>query len=180
MERAFLVTKESQYYKDIQKYIDIVNEQKQHVSKFTKIMDIEAKEYAISGNGCCNCPFDEDNKSEINFYIVPTDNDKIKFKNQLLKEEISGLRRFNKRGKVSKEFQQYCVDNKVIINMFQPDLRDYLKSIDWVGYKRQMVKCDQGYYLKVESELLKENDNPKGFIPIKISEFYEALEKANN
>ena len=98
----------------------------------------------------------------------------------LLKPMLNGLSQFRRNGKISRDFQQYCVDNKVIINIFQPDLRDYLKSIDWAGYKRQMIECDEGYYLKVTSELLKEYDNPKGFIPIPMSEFYKKLEEKNN
>lgn len=180
MERAFLVTKESQYYKDIQEYIDMIQNQKQQVVDFTKDKGIEANEYSVSGDGGCNCSFGEFDKKEITFYIVPTENDIEKFQKQLLKPLSNGLRQFRKSSKIAKEFQQYCVDNKVIINILQPDLRDYLKSMGWVGYRRQMVECNQGYYLKVESELLKESDNPKGFIPIKTSEFYEALENANN
>lgn len=180
MERAFLVTKDSNYYKDVQKYVGMVQKQKQQVADFEKSVDIEANEYAVTGDGGCNCPFDEFDKSEIRFYIVPTKKDKTKFQKQLLKPMLNGLSQFRRNGKISREFQQYCVDNKVIINILQPDLIDYLKSIDWAGYTRQMIECDEGYYLKVTSELLKEYDNPKGFIPIPMSEFYKKLEEKNN
>ena len=123
----------------------------------------------------CNCSFDDFDKVGIRLYIVPTEADILKFGSNLFKPNSDGSTSFRKGCKVLKAFQQYCVDNEVIINIYQPDLRDYLKSIDWAGYRRELTVCEDGYYLKVQSELLKEDDNPEGFIPMKLSDYYAAI-----
>lgn len=180
MDRAFLATKDSKYYKDLELYFKRVKEQRELVKKFLKDNNIESERYYIRGNGCCNCSFDEYEKDNIRFGIVPTKNDLKNYEKQITKAELKhGLRMFRANSKLSRSFQQYCIDNKVIINILSLDLRDYLKSMDWSGYSFQRVPCEQGYYLKVSNELLREDDVPKGFIPIKLSEFYKKLEEYN-
>lgn len=177
MERAFIVTKESQYYIDAEDYLAKVKQQGEFVRKFLKEKGIESTQFYLSGNGFVNVPFGNYEKDNITLSIIPTENDTIKYDKQLTKPDEYELRRFKKVTKILKEFAQYCVDNKVVINLHEPDLRDYLKSMDWCSYSRQLIPHEQGYCLKIASDLLKENDNPKGFIEIKLSEFYKALEE---
>lgn len=177
MERAFLITKESDYYKDFQDYMDKVKCQKEFVKKFFKENNISAEKYYVGGNGCCNCPFDENEKNEIRLSIIPTNEDLEKYEKQLNKKDKYGFRDFRGNSKISKLFADYCVENEVLINITRLDLRDYLKSMDWVGYEFQRVPCPDGFYVRVSSQLLKKDDNPKGFVPIKLSEFYKELEE---
>lgn len=177
MERAFLVTKESKYYKDLEEYLNMVNEQKKFINKFFKNNNINAKKYNVGGNGSCNSPFSEDSKKDIFLRIVPTEEDLNLYEKQLTKADQYNLRRFKSNSKIGKLFAQECIDNKVIINILSLDLRDYFK-IDWIyGYSFQRVPCQEGYYLNISSEGLKEDDNPVGFTPIKLSEFYKKLEE---
>lgn len=177
MQRAFLVTKESKYYKDLEEYLNMVNEQKKFINKFFKNNNINAKEYNVGGNGSCNSPFSEDSKKDIFLRIVPTEEDLNLYEKQLTKADQYNLRRFKSNSKIGKLFAQECIDNKVIINILSLDLRDYFK-IDWIyGYSFQRVPCQEGYYLNISSEGLKEDDNPVGFTPIKLSEFYKKLEE---
>lgn len=177
MQRAFLVTKESKYYKDLEEYLNMVNEQKKFINKFFKNNNINAKKYNVGGNGSCNSPFSEDSKKDIFLRIVPTEEDLNLYEKQLTKADQYNLRRFKSNSKIGKLFAQECIDNKVIINILSLDLRDYFK-IDWIyGYSFQRVPCQEGYYLNISSEGLKEDDNPVGFTPIKLSEFYKKLEE---
>lgn len=178
MERAFYITKESKYYKDLNRYIEMVELQKSFVRQFLKENNIEAIKYHVGGDGMCNYPFDEFSKDNIRLYIIPTENDLKTIGKQLCRVvDDNGLRQFRANSKISKKFAQYCVDNEVIINILGLDLRDYLKSINWMGYSQRKFPWKDGYYLKVTSDLLKEDDNPEGFIPIKLSEFHKALEE---
>ena len=72
MVRAFLVTKKSEYYKDLQKYIERVNLQKKQIREFNEVNGIESEMCGISGDGMCNCSFDDFDKGGIRLYIVPT------------------------------------------------------------------------------------------------------------
>ena len=177
MERAFYITKESKYCKDLNRYIKMVESQKSHVRQFLKENNIEAVQYVVSGDGMCNCAFNEWGKDGIRLRIVPIGKDLETIGKQLTKPDKYGLYKFRSNSKISKKFAQYCVDNEVVINILGLDLRDYLKSINWMGYSQQKFPWKDGYYLKVTSELLKEDDVPEGFIPIKLSEFHTALEE---
>lgn len=177
MERAFLATKESQYYKDLENYFKMLKEQNKFINKFFKENNISAEQYRVRGNGWCNVYFEEYDKKDINLYIVPTENDLKLYAKQLTKPNENGLCKFRNNSKIGKLFAQECVDNKVIINILSLDLRDYLKSLDWGRYSFQRVPSEVGYYLKVSSDFLKEDDIPEGFIPIKLSEFYKIKEE---
>lgn len=178
MERAFYITKESKYYKDLNRYIEMTKNQKSQVFKFLEENNIQAEKYYVRGDGMCNCPFGEFDKDDIRLYIIPTENDLQTIGKQLCRVvNDNGLCQFRANSKISKKFAQYCVDNEVIINILELDLRDYLKSINWMGYSQRKFPWKDGYYLKVTSDLLKEDDNPEGFVPIKLSEFYKALEE---
>lgn len=176
MERAFIVTKSSDYYKALEKYFKIDEDRRIFVKKFFKDKNIEADKYYFGGNGICGCPFNERNKKEIHLAIIPTKNDEVKFDKTLGKSTDEGLRFFRRNCKLSKEFQEECVKNEIIINNSRPDLRDYFESLGWHALNYCHIPCKEGYYLRIKSEYLKEDDNPKGITPIKLSEFYKYQE----
>lgn len=72
--------------------------------------------------------------------------------------------------------KEECVKNEIIINNSRPDLRDYFESLGWHALNYCHIPCKEGYYLRIKSEYLKEDDNPKGITPIKLSEFYKYQE----
>lgn len=174
MEKAFKVTKNSKYYKDFTKYMELVESQRKFVKGFFETNNIKAKNYYIGGNGFFNVPFE--NESNINLYIIPTENDNENYGKQLTKPDDRGLCRFKKTSKIRKLFARGCVENKIVINIADIDLRDYF-SMDWQGYSQTRIPCEEGYLLKVKSNGLKDGDIPQGFEEIKLSEFHLALEE---
>lgn len=177
MERAFIVSKEIGFGKDLKDYHKKAQHRYDKVRSFLKLHNIEATGIYLRGDGFCNCAFNEDNKNEIELAIVPTEEDENLLKGILGKEYEEGLRFLRRNSKIMREFQQYCVDEKIIINLNKPDLWDYFKSFRFEKYSRAIFRLDDVYYLKVSSELLKEDDIPKGMTPIKLSEYYTKLEE---
>lgn len=177
MERTFIVSKESEYYQELNKCIEYGREQNKVVKEFFDKNNIEATEYCIRGDGMCNRAFEDFNKQNINLYIVPKEDDLVNLKSALSKPLENGLRKFNKSNKLLKEFQQMCIDNKIVINIVKPDVRDYFESLDYKGYQQTRFFKDDILYLSINSECLKEDDTPEGFDEIKLSEFYKAYEE---
>lgn len=175
MKRAFYVTKESLYYKDYKEYMDNVRTQRLFVDKFLEENKIESKKYVVYGDGLCNCSFTEEDKPNIRLDIIPTNNDKCKFFQHLNKPDSRGLCAFRKNSDILKKFSQYCIDNNIIINTIEPDLRDYLETLYLGGYTRHIFPCNDGIYLIVTSDSIQKNDNPKGFISLSLSEFIQNL-----
>lgn len=176
MEKAFKIESNAKYYIDLEEYIANADQQRTLIAEFLENKGIEATKYRVGANGSVNKPFEEYLKDEIVLDILPTEKDKENFAKMLRKENDYGLCGFKKKSKLNKEFQDYCIETKMIINLYQPDLRDYLKSLDWYKYSRSIVKHEETWYLKVQSDLLKDDDIPEGFTEIKISEFYKVVE----
>jgi hypothetical protein len=176
MEKAFKIESNAKYYIDLEKYISNADQQRNLVDEFLKSKGIEANKYRVGANGLVNKPFEEYLKGEIVLDILPTEKDKENFGKMLKKANEYELCGFKKKSKINKEFQDYCVETKMIINLYQPDLRDYLKSMDWHRYSRSLIKHGGIWYLKVQSDLLKDDDIPEGFTEIKLSDFYKVVE----
>lgn len=177
MEKAYIVTKESDYYKDLEKYVKEVQQQKKLVFKFLRDNGIKAKKYYLHGDGYCNKPFSEDDKKEIQLMIYPTEEDKIILKKQLSKVNNYGLCNLKRNAKISKQFAQYCIDNKIIINLYEPKVHDYFKD-DIFNYTVSRFKNNDNLYVKINNNQTNENiEASKGFIEIKLSEFYKKLEE---
>ena len=174
MERSFIVSEESKYLKSYSNYIEMTNQQKKFVFDFLKEKEIEAKSYILRGDGFMNCSFDEYNQSDIKLSIDPTENDLIKFKKMLTKPSGSyNLCTFKKNSAIGKELAQRCVDEKVIINLNQPRIGDYFKSLEHgiCAYSYQILPYNDKFYAKITSEYLKSDDTPEGFTEIELSEF---------
>ncbi|MGL5328357.1 MAG: hypothetical protein ACRDD7_03740 [Peptostreptococcaceae bacterium] len=176
MERAFRVLKDSTYYNRFMKYIENMDNQKKIVKEFLDKHDIETREYYLGGNGAVNQPFIEIWKSDIDLYIVPTEKDKLRFDKVLCKPLEHGLRKFKKSNKLLKEFQQYCIDNQVVINAHEDAPRDYFESIGLSGYSYSRVKIEDEIYLKISSHRLSKDEIPEGFEELKLSEYYKIIE----
>ena len=178
MERSFIVSKESTYREDFDKYVGMVEQQKKFINSFFNEKGITANEYKIHGNGSCNSPFKEYEKSDIRLSIVPTEEDLITYGKNLNKPNDYDLCYFKKNSKISKEFAQRCVDEQIVINIYRPRVSDYFKSLGgFRGCSRQQFEYEGKLYLKVESDSLDKDDTPKGFEEIKLSEYHLAEEE---
>ena len=176
MERAFIIGKESKYYRMLNIYEQYMDERNKVVNDFFNKKGIESIEYHMGGNGRCNAPFYHWEKEEIYLYIIPTDNDLTNFKTSFNKPLQNGLRKLRKNSELLKEFQQICIDKHIIINPTEPDLRDYFQSLRHKGYYQTRFIKDNNLYLLVKSDYLDGKEIPKNFIEIKLSEFYRAKE----
>jgi len=177
MERSFIVTKESEYLQDLYETMRFSNQQNKFVKEFFIENGIEANIYLMGGNGCMNCPFEEYNKKEIRINIKPTENDLIKFSKMLCKPDENDLQAFRKTSKIAKEFSQRCVDEKIVINLYEPRISDYFDSLGCYGCSYSQFPSGEDLYIKVSSEHLGDTDIVEGFTEIKISDFYIAKEK---
>ena len=176
MERTFIIEKESKYYRMLNIYEQYMDERNKVVNDFFNKKGIESTEYHMGGNGRCNAPFYHWEKEEIYLYIIPTDNDLIKFKTSFNKPLENGLRKLRKNSELLKEFQQICIDKHIIINPTEPNLRDYFQSLGYKSYHQTRFIKDNDLYLLVKSNYLDGKEIPKNFIEIKLSEFYRAKE----
>ena len=176
MERAFIIEKESKYYRRLNICEQYMDKQNKVVSDFFNKKGIESTEYYMEGNGRCNTPFYHWEKEEICLYIIPTVNDLTNFKTSFNKPLQNGLRKLRKNSKLLKEFQQICIDEQIIINIIEPNLRDYFQSLGYKGYHQTRFIKNNNLYLLVESDYLDKKEIPKNFIEIKLSEFYKIKE----
>jgi hypothetical protein len=178
MEKSFIATSESKLTKDLNAYYEMAQSQREFINKFFSEHGIEANKYLVSGSGGVCCTFDDWNKSEITLSIDPTDSDIQKFGSTLSKpSQQTGLCKFRKTSKIGKIFAQRCVDEKIIINLWGPRIGDYFRSINMMGASWERLKKDDSYYIKIDSNYLKEGDIPEGFIEIKLSEYHRIREE---
>ena len=178
MERCFIVSKESKYYKDIIIHSEVEKTQHEFVKKFFIEKGIEGSTYVVRGNGCVNSPFKDYEKLEITFSIEPTEGNLTKFGKILCKPDRNDLCGFRKNSSIAKEFAQKCIDEQIPINLFAPRVNDYFESLGngLYGCNSQRFAHNDIVYLKVDGEYLTAEDTPVGFTEIKVSEFYKALE----
>lgn len=177
MERAFIVSEESKYSKAIDEYYEMGEEQRKFVNEFFKEKGIEAYRYRVGGDGSVNAPFDEYDKDAIKLYIEPTENDLNTFGKMLCKPDMHGICAFKKSSSIAKEFAQRCVDEQIIVNIYQPRPGEYFKSVRFYGCSYSQFFRNDKLYLKIQSDFLKQGDTPEGFTEIKLSEFYKELEE---
>ncbi|WP_244832976.1 hypothetical protein [Clostridium sp. BJN0001] len=178
MEKAFKLGKDSQLYKDYQKYIERVEFQKKCVCDFFKNHEIKTTKYYVTGDGFCNKAFNEYEKKDIRIGIIPNECDKKTFKKELLRPSDCGLCMFRANGKLSRSFQNYAIEKQFVINILEPYANDYFKSLGFGGYSlAKLIDENNVMYIKISSEHLGDKDVPKGLEEIKISEFYAIKER---
>lgn len=157
MRKFFILTDECEYKKDYLNYMEnakIVNEL---VKEFFRDKGVETKEYYIDSN---------------QLYIIPTEKDEDKFDKYLNKPIEQGLRAFKKNSKMNKDFMQFFKDRNVEI-LKNPILIMYLSFTGKVR-TTTFLKGDT-MYAEIEAEKAF-NSDVKGFIEIKASEYYLAVE----
>lgn len=162
MEKYYIVTDESPLYKE---YFDYKAQQKKFNEKwkrFTEQVGITAKEYCQSAK---------------RLLIVPSEEDFQKFAGQLKVDDLGrGLREFKKNSSTYKAWKKFCEDEN-LMTPHAPWLFDYFNVYGEVRHR--LFDIDGILYCYFESKEFNFND-PEGFIEIKASEFYKAIEDYNS
>lgn len=184
MEKFYIVTNEK-FLKEIDDYRKHGEERRTLVNIFFENKGIAGKEYHISGNGFVNCPFKEYEKHNIRLYITDCNENNQKFGKELLKptklfyDSDVLMRKFRANSKTLKEFQDLCIKKNIVINNHPIREGDYFKELLLGGYSVSRFEYENKLYLNISTTKYETitPDDDTGFIEIKGSEFYKALEE---
>lgn len=184
MEKFYVITNEK-VLKEINDYRKHREERKIVANIFFENKGIIGKEYYIDGDGSTNCPFKEYDKHNIRLYITDCNENNQKFGKELLKptklfcDSDVLMRRFRTNSKTLKEFQDLCIEKNIIINNCPIRIGDYFKELHLGEYSFLIFEHKNKLYLNVSTtkyEAITPDDNT-GFVEIKGSDFYKALEE---
>ncbi len=179
MEKSFIVTNKK-FLKEIEDFWEGEKKRNEFIKKFFTEKGIAETGYYICGNGRINAPFKDYEKGDIRLYINDCEENERKFGKQLLKprrfDDGSSMRCFRKNSAILKEFQELCIDCKIIINNRKHREGDYFKELTYGGYSVEGFESEGKYYLKMSA--LHDGITPMydGFEEIKLSDFYLVLE----
>lgn len=184
MEKFYIVTNEK-FLKKIGDYREHEEERRIVTNNFFENKGIVGEEYYISGNGFVNRPFKEHEKNGIRLYISDCDENNQKFGKELLKptklfcDSDVLMRKFRANSKTLKEFQDLCIEKNIVINNRPIREGDYFKELHLGGYSVSRFEYENKLYLNISTTKYETitPDNSAGFIEIKGSEFYKALEE---
>lgn len=184
MEKFYIVTNEK-FLKEIDNYREHEEKRRIVANNFFENKGIVGKEYYINGDGFVNRPFKEYEKNNIRLYISDCNENDQKFGKELLKptklfsDSDVLMRQFRANSKTLKEFQNLCIEKNIVINNHSIREGDYFKELHLGGYLVSRFKYENKLYLKISTikhETITPDDDT-GFIEIKGSEFYKALEE---
>lgn len=179
MEKFYIVKNET-FLKEIEDFKENENKRNSFIKEFFEENGIIGTGYYIRGNGFVNCPFDEKNKENIELYVDDCEENVSKFGKQLLKAVNFGdcyLRKFRKGCVILKDFQNKCIEKQIVINNHFHDEGYWFNELHFGGYSVARFSLDGVYYLKISTSRYKTiTPTYGGFIEIKGSKFYEALE----
>lgn len=147
--------------------------------KFSDENGIDGNLYYFDGNGSVNQPFDEYRKSSISLSVSDTENNLEKFGKDFKKSKrFDDLSDFKKISKLLKKFQDECIANKVVINLYDIRFVDYFKELHLGGCSTSRFVYEGKYYLKISTSRY-DTITPEcdGFVEIKGSEFHTKLEE---
>lgn len=158
MEIYFKVKKDNPIYKKYFEWWNNLDVIKKKWEQFRKLVGIESTQFVP--------------KKEL--YIVPTENDLIKFGRFFYKQDYGkGLRKFKKTSSVQKDWERFCKNNLELID--KPTL---FYDFPVMGKTRtRLFHYKDEVYASIENEFIDENYIvPKGYEEIKASEFYKIIE----
>ncbi len=156
MERFFEVTPASALHKEWIEYKENDRRVREQFKKFAGEQGISADEYYVADDSV---------------FIVPTEADKEKFGNALLRPLENGLCQFRKASKVSKAWVQGLKDADLKV-IRKPMLMLYLKARQG-RFRSRLFDQDGSVYCSMDPC---GDDTPEGFQEMKGSEFYKLLE----
>lgn len=185
MEKFYIVSNE-QFLKEISDYRIHAKERQKLIKTFFKEKGIVGEEYHISGTGQINVPFTDTNKSNIRLYVEDCNSNNEKFGKELLKpvklfcDSDVKMRKFRANSKTLKEFQNLCIDAKIVINNHPIRVGDYFKELHFGGYSITRFEHNGKYFLRIATDRTDITITPEydGFDEIKGSEFFKALEES--
>lgn len=180
MEKFYII-KNKQFLKEVKDYKKNGKVRDNLIQKFFKKHGITGSKYFIGGNGFVNEPFTEDEKENICLYVEDTKENLKKFEKQLKKpvtfKDGQSLYPFRKNSAILKEFQQECINKKIIINLHSHREGDYFKEVLYTNQSVTRFEYENQYYLRISADVNDITPIQDGFIEIKGSEFYNALER---
>lgn len=182
MEKFYIVTN-ADFLNEIKDYNVHDEERRKLINEFFDEKGIAGHAYHIGGNGFCNRPFEDFEKHNIRLYVEDCEENNVKFGKELLKpanifcDSDVIMRSFRANSKTLKEFQELCIERKIIINNHPVREGDYFKELRYGGYSVTRFEHDGKCYLNVKTK--KDGITPEsdGFTEIKGSEYYKALEE---
>ena len=158
MEIYFKVKKDNPIYKKYFEWWNNLDVIKKKWEQFRKLVGIESTQFVP--------------KKEL--YIVPTENDLIKFGRFFYKQDYGkGLRKFKATSTIQKDWERFCKNNLELID--KPTL---FYDFPVMGKTRtRLFHYKDEVYASIENEFIDENYIvPKGYEEIKASEFYKIIE----
>lgn len=185
MEKFYIVTNEK-FLNEIKDYNIRVEERQKLINEFFDKKGIEKESYHICGEGIVNKPFEDYEKHNIRLYIEDCEENNEKFGKELLKpvklfcDSDKKMRVFRANSKTLKEFQNLCIERKIIVNNHSVRENDYFEGLHLDRCSMTRLHHEGKCYLHI---LTQKNDfAPKydGFTEIKGSEFYKAFEELKN
>lgn len=181
MIEKFYIVKNEKLLKELNDFFNNKKKRNAFVKDFFNKNNISGTGYYICGSGLVNCPFNEKEMNEIVLYIDDCVENNELFGNQLLKRKSFGdsyLRAFRKRSFVLKDFQQKCVEEKIVINSHFPFIGGYFKEFHCGGCSRNVFEYNGDLYLRITTSKF-DSITPieNGFNEIKGSQYYDAYEK---
>lgn len=181
MEKFYIVTNKG-FLGEIDKYIENTKNQAELIRKFFETHGIAGKEYHVGGNGLVNSPFSENEKNQIRLYILMCEDNDAKFGKELLKpvklfsDSDVKMRSFRANSKTLKEFQDLCVEHKIVINAHSVRIGDYFKELHYGGYWSSYFEYNGKLYLRVNKDVDSITPETDGFTEIKGSRYFKAKE----
>lgn len=176
MEKAFKLPVGTKLHAEYKGFFNNQREQMKLIKKFFLWNGIETTQYCLAGDGRRNVPFDKEDQSKITLGIAPIGGDLEKFGKELKKANAFGVCNFRKNSILLTGFQEFCVEEKMVVNLMEPDLSDHFDSIVVPSYVRHLIPIGEDYLLRVECDQLRDGDLPEGAESIPLSEFYRQLE----
>ena len=181
MEKFYVINNQK-YLDELSNYRKADRIRNAFIKEFYESHNIEGKSYYMGGNGRVNCAFSEFNKTDISLYIPDNEKNVEQF-GKMLKVprrdgRFDGLRELKKKSPLLKEFQEECIKKQIVINLWYPRTGDYFHEIQYGGYKRTTFELNGITYLSINADVDSLTPKEEGFTEIKGSEFYKALEAA--
>ena len=181
MEKFYIINN-TNFLNELRNYRKAARARNAFIKEFYESHNIDGKSYYMRGDGRVNCAFDESNKPDITLYIPDNDKNVEQF-GKMLKVprrdvKLSGLRELKKNSPLLKSFQDECVEKEIVINLMFPRVGDYFQELQFGGYKRRIFEFEGITYLSIDADANSLTPREDGFTEIKGSEFYKALEAA--
>lgn len=159
-EKCFIVKEENPIYN---KYFDWWNNQENLHKKweqFKNLVGLEADKFVPRRQ----------------LYIIPTENDKIKFGKMFCKEDFGqGLKKLKANSILQKDWEKFIDNNKVLVS--KPDFMfDFIGKCISGRMQSRLFHYKDIVYASLNGEFYPNSPIPEGYEEIKKSEFYKIIE----